>query len=50
MKLMLILGCLCHKVIVCGVGSSVALALSLAARGFEMVALATLFPVFDNIF
>ena len=39
---------LCRKVVICGVGSSVALALSLAARGHEMMALAALFPVFSD--
>ena len=41
--------CRCRKVVACGVGSSVALALSLAARGHEMVALLALFPVFGSI-
>ncbi len=40
--------CLCRKVVVCGVGNSVALALSLAARGHEMVALLALFPAFGS--
>ena len=40
--------CLCRKVVVCGVGSSVPLALSLAARGHEMVALMALFPAFGG--
>ncbi len=40
--------CLCRKVVVCGVGSSVALALSLAARGYKMAALLVLFPVFGS--
>ena len=39
-------GGLCRKVVVCGVGSSVALALSLAARGHEIMALIALFPDF----
>jgi len=39
----------CSKVVVCGVGSSVALALSLAARNYEMAALAALFPAFDGV-
>ena len=42
-------GCLCRKVVVCGVGSSVALALSLAARGYEMMALLALFPAFGSV-
>ncbi|MCK5539326.1 MAG: 1-acyl-sn-glycerol-3-phosphate acyltransferase [Deltaproteobacteria bacterium] len=40
--------CFCPKVVVCGVGSSVALALSLAARGHEMLALLALFPTFGS--
>ncbi|MEA3333484.1 MAG: hypothetical protein U9Q58_07800 [Pseudomonadota bacterium] len=40
---------LCRKVVVCGVGSSVALALSLAARGHEMMALIAIFPVFGVV-
>ncbi len=40
---------LCRKIVICGVGSSVALALSLAARGHEMMALAALFPVFGDV-
>ncbi|MEA1922955.1 MAG: 1-acyl-sn-glycerol-3-phosphate acyltransferase [Pseudomonadota bacterium] len=39
---------LCRKVVICGVGSSAALALSLAARGHEMMALVALFPVFGD--
>ncbi len=39
----------CAKVVVCGVGNSVALALSLAARSYEMAALAALFPVLSGI-
>lgn len=42
--------CLCRKVVVCGVGSSIALGLSLASRGFAMRALIALFPAFDNLF
>ena len=40
--------CLCPKVVVCGVGSSVALALSLAARGYNLKALLALFPDFGG--
>ena len=40
--------CFCPKVVACGVGSSVALALSLAARGHEMLALLALFPAFGG--
>ncbi|MEA3348425.1 MAG: hypothetical protein U9Q39_05105, partial [Pseudomonadota bacterium] len=40
--------CFCSKVVVCGVGTSVALALSLAARGHEILALLALFPNFGG--
>ena len=39
----------CSKVVVCGVGNSVALAISLAARGYEMAALAALFPALSGV-
>ncbi len=39
----------CEKVVVCGVGNSVALAISLAARGYEMAALAALFPALSGV-
>jgi carboxylesterase len=39
----------CAKVVVCGVGNSVALAISLAARGYEMAALAALFPALSGV-
>lgn len=41
--------CLCLKVIICGVGSGIALGLSLAARGFDMAAILALFPDFGSL-
>lgn len=39
----------CSKVVVCGVGNSVALALSLATRGYNLQALVALFPALDGV-
>ena len=39
----------CSEVVVCGVGNSVALALSLAERSYEMAALVALFPAVTGV-